>query len=187
MALQRPVRIPATTTAFLKGCSCPCWDVTKGTIHLMDEILSINYKYTLSTIDHKLKVSGHRLTWTFLVFVVRKSRPKVVCSFQLHLYNLWSCVYVCVSNSAKLIVLWTNTPWRRMTEEIMFRCYYPMHYILERSSSSLGRIAAEGRAPSTHCIESRFMNIYAHVRFEIFTAVAMQNAPSWIWCRVDTL
>jgi hypothetical protein len=70
IALWMPVRLAATTPASLDGCSGPWWDVLRHALNLMEGILSIYYKCTLSAITHKLNVSGRLLIWTcFLVLV----------------------------------------------------------------------------------------------------------------------
>jgi hypothetical protein len=53
--------------------------------NLTNDILSTCYKCTLSTLTHKLNVSGHRDI--FPRFGVRNLCPKFVHTFQLHLYN----------------------------------------------------------------------------------------------------
>jgi hypothetical protein len=62
-----PIRLSATAAERLNGCDGP-WDASRRALNLMENILSTCYKYTLSAIAHKLKVSGHVMD-IFLVLV----------------------------------------------------------------------------------------------------------------------
>jgi hypothetical protein len=60
--------------------------------------------------------------------------------------------------------------------EVMLKYSYPMYYI-EWSSSRLGRITTDGRAPSTYCIECRLMNIQANVIYMYFSFTESVGIP----------
>jgi hypothetical protein len=81
IALWMPLRLSATTPASLSGCSGPWLGVLRRTMNVMEDILSIYYKCTLSAVTHKLNVSGHMLISTFDIWNMSR---KFVRTFQLH-------------------------------------------------------------------------------------------------------
>jgi hypothetical protein len=68
IAFWMPVRLSATTPPSVNGCGGPWWDVSRRALNLLKDILSTYYKCTLSTITHKLNISGHILIRTFFFF-----------------------------------------------------------------------------------------------------------------------
>jgi hypothetical protein len=91
IALWMPVRLSATTPESLNGCGGPWCDVSRRSLNLLEDILSIYYKCTLSDITHKLNVSGHTLIWTFFHVLVCGTRAqRLPAPFNYTLYNqLW--------------------------------------------------------------------------------------------------
>jgi hypothetical protein len=74
--LWMPVRLSATTPVSLNGCGGPWWDVSKRELNSMEDILSTDYKCTLSAITNKLNVSGHMLIWIFFLILVWGTRAQ---------------------------------------------------------------------------------------------------------------
>jgi hypothetical protein len=70
IALWMPVRPSASTPVSLNGCGSPCWDVSRPTLNLMEDILSTFYKCTLSAMIHKLNVSRQVLVWIFFLVLL---------------------------------------------------------------------------------------------------------------------
>jgi hypothetical protein len=88
IVLWKPVRLSAATTASLNECSSPWWDMLMWTLNLMEDILSIYYKYTLSAVTHKWNFSRHMLMWTFFLLLVRGTCAQSL--FALSVYTLYS-------------------------------------------------------------------------------------------------
>jgi hypothetical protein len=90
----------ATIRASLNGCGGPWRDVSRCALNLVGDILDIYYKCSLSAINHKLKLSGHTLMWTFILTLVFGTRAqKYVRTFQLHSVYLFS-IYICSRNKS---------------------------------------------------------------------------------------
>jgi hypothetical protein len=83
-AVWMPVRLSASTLASANGCGGPWCDVLKGTLKLMEDILSTYYKLTLSDKTHKLNVSGQMLLRSFFLLGMWNSYRKIIRNFQLH-------------------------------------------------------------------------------------------------------
>jgi hypothetical protein len=119
LALWMPVRLSATTPAFLNRCGRgPWWDVLRRALDLMEDILSTCYKCTLTAVTHKLHVHGHMLIWTFFsCFGLWNSCQKYFLIFQLHfVYHLkseWNKLGKIKSNfpSCKCWMLRDQTPY----------------------------------------------------------------------------
>jgi hypothetical protein len=77
IALWMPVRLSAIASASLGGCGGPWWDVSRRALNLMEDILNTYYKCTLSTVTHKLNVSGHMLIRTFFLVFVCETRARI--------------------------------------------------------------------------------------------------------------
>jgi hypothetical protein len=79
IALWMPVRPSATTPASLNGCGGPRWDVSRGAINLMEDILNTYYKCTLSAITFRLNVSDTRWYWYFQSnFLILKNESRLM-------------------------------------------------------------------------------------------------------------
>jgi hypothetical protein len=61
IALRMTVRLSATVLSSLNRRGGPWLDVLRRALDLMEDILNVYYKCTLSAVTHKLNVYGHVL------------------------------------------------------------------------------------------------------------------------------
>jgi hypothetical protein len=80
IALWMPVRLTAPTPGSFNGCGGLWWNVLRRALNLMEDILSIYYKCTVSAVTHKLNVSGSMLIWIFFVLFWYVELVPKVCS-----------------------------------------------------------------------------------------------------------
>jgi hypothetical protein len=94
IALWMCVGLSATTPASLNGCCGPWWDMSRRALNLMEGILSIYYKCTLSAMDHKLNVSGHVFIWIFLYMFGCMELVHQLCPLSICKICIWPTLQI---------------------------------------------------------------------------------------------